>query len=145
MASQILVPLGCLGVLLCFAYQVSAAEPKPVWFNYDPNYPKPKFKAPLTTWDGKDPCGSNGKPEICTTDIRTEILKQNDFEDKDFHAECTSDTILPEGVKTVCLLKKQRRSKATLMIERKTVLEIQVYEGKDKKTYARFSEPYEDD
>uniref|UniRef100_A0A8D8Y2U9 Uncharacterized protein n=1 Tax=Cacopsylla melanoneura TaxID=428564 RepID=A0A8D8Y2U9_9HEMI len=155
MASQILAPLGCLGVLLCCALQASADlwtdnKPTEAWVNYDPTSPKPLFNASLTSWDGKDPClgivneATKITENLCQTDIRNQLLAQNDgfFEKKDFLASCSTSGSLPEGIKTVCLLKRQRRSTRSLGSQHKTILEIQVYPGADKKLHVRFSEPY---
>ncbi|KAL1453903.1 hypothetical protein WDU94_010206 [Cyamophila willieti] len=142
MASQSIVRLACFGVLLC-ALQVSALfdGPKVRWVTFDPTQQNPKFKAPLAQWDGKDLCAGNA----CKDEVRNTFLSLNDdFESEDFSAECSSADLPSPGVKSVCLLKQQRRSFSSGLTHHKTILEIQVYlDAGDKKCHARFSEPYE--
>ncbi|KAL1453904.1 hypothetical protein WDU94_010207 [Cyamophila willieti] len=122
------------------------------WATYDPTQKNPKFKAPLAQWDGKDLCkGSANKAKggvwetFCTTELRNTLLALNDdFESEDFSAECATAGDFPPGVKSVCLLKQQRRSKRTFGSQHKTILEIQIFQDEgDKKCHARFSTPYD--
>uniref|UniRef100_A0A8D8T4M3 Uncharacterized protein n=1 Tax=Cacopsylla melanoneura TaxID=428564 RepID=A0A8D8T4M3_9HEMI len=144
-----LVKFRCLGVVLCCAFQVNEVfGRKEAYINYDPTYPEPKFKLPLSRWDGEDPCDAFTNPadrtvnNLCQTDIKNTLEKDNGW--SKLEVLCTNTGNLPVGVKPVCCLKKQKRSKHSFGFNKKTVLEIQVYLGTDKKMYARFSEPYDD-
>uniref|UniRef100_A0A8D8V4Y7 Uncharacterized protein n=1 Tax=Cacopsylla melanoneura TaxID=428564 RepID=A0A8D8V4Y7_9HEMI len=102
-----LVKFRCLGVVLCCAFQVNEVfGRKEAYINYDPTYPEPKFKLPLSRWDGEDPCDAFTNPadrtvnNLCQTDIKNTLEKDNGW--SKLEVLCTNTGNLP-----VCCLKKQ--------------------------------------
>uniref|UniRef100_A0A8D9FJK7 Uncharacterized protein n=1 Tax=Cacopsylla melanoneura TaxID=428564 RepID=A0A8D9FJK7_9HEMI len=131
------------------AWGISPPKAKPNWIPFDPAAPDPKFKVNLSQWDGQEVCAvftsstDNEKTTLCQSGIKAALDRDNDW---NLETECTSlGNLVADAILPVCLLKDKGRTYHSVYTDKKTKLEIQIYNEKTKKACkARFSEPYAD-